>query len=50
MAKYRMTPEQYRRKWDLPDDYPMIAPAYAAKRSELARATGLGQTPKKRRS
>jgi predicted transcriptional regulator len=50
MAKYQMTPEQYRKKWDLPDDYPMVAPGYAFKRSELAKAAGLGQTPKKRRS
>ncbi len=38
-----MTPDQYRTKWGLPKDYPMVAPAYAAKRSELAKAIGLGQ-------
>jgi predicted transcriptional regulator len=38
-----MTPELYRRKWGLPPGYPMVAPNYAAKRSELARAIGLGQ-------
>lgn len=45
-AKYGMTPEDYRAKWGLPDDYPMVAPAYAAKRSELARSHGLGQLRK----
>ncbi|KKA13154.1 MucR family transcriptional regulator [Sinorhizobium meliloti] len=43
MAKYALTPEQYREKWKLPPDYPMVAPNYARKRSELARATGLGR-------
>jgi predicted transcriptional regulator len=38
-----MTPEQYRTKWKLPDDYPMVAANYAAKRSELAKKIGLGQ-------
>ena len=38
-----MTPDQYRTKWGLPEHYPMVAPAYAAKRSELAKAIGLGQ-------
>jgi predicted transcriptional regulator len=40
---YGLTPEEYRAKWKLPADYPMVAPAYAAQRSELARAIGLGQ-------
>jgi predicted transcriptional regulator len=44
MAKYGLTPEQYREKWGLPADYPMIAPNYARQRSELARASGLGTT------
>ena len=44
---YDMTPEQYRAKWGLPADYPMVAPNYAATRSELAKTIGLGQ---KRRS
>lgn len=48
MVKYQMTPDQYRKKWDLPDDYPMVAPAYAAKRSELAKSTGLGHSPRNR--
>lgn len=42
-----LTPDQYREKWGLPRDYPMVAPSYAAKRSELARAAGLGQQRKK---
>ena len=41
-----LTPEQYREKWGLPRDYPMVAPNYAAKRSELARSMGLGQKRK----
>ena len=41
-----MTPDQYRTKWGLPASYPMVAPAYAAKRSELAKAIGLGQLRK----
>jgi len=36
-----MTPAEYRAKWELPKDYPMVAPNYAAKRSELAKALGL---------
>lgn len=40
---YGMTPDDYRKKWGLPDDYPMVAPAYSARRSELARAGGLGK-------
>ncbi len=39
---YGMTPEQYRTKWNLPQDYPMVAPSYAAVRSQLARRIGLG--------
>jgi predicted transcriptional regulator len=42
-AKYDMTPDQYRAKWGLPSDYPMTAPAYAERRSALARAIGLGR-------
>src|SRR4051812_37845534 len=40
---YDLTPEQYRAKWDLPRDYPMVAPNYAKARSELAKTIGLGQ-------
>lgn len=42
-AAYSMTPEQYREKWGLPSDYPMVAPGYAKRRSELAKNMGLGQ-------
>jgi predicted transcriptional regulator len=44
---YDMTPEQYRAKWNLPHDYPMVAPNYAKARSELARTMGLGQKRRK---
>jgi predicted transcriptional regulator len=40
---YNMSPEEYREKWGLPPDYPMVAPNYAAARSELAKKMGLGQ-------
>ena len=40
---YDLTPEQYREKWGLPADYPMVAPNYAEARSNLARKMGLGQ-------
>lgn len=42
-TKYGMTPEQYRAKWGLPSDYPMVAPGYAEKRSALAKTMGLGR-------
>ena len=42
-AVYDMTPEEYRTKWGLPTDYPMVAPNYAAKRSEFAKRIGLGR-------
>jgi predicted transcriptional regulator len=42
-ARYDMTPEQYREKWGLPSDYPMVAPGYSRTRSKLARASGLGR-------
>lgn len=41
---YNLTPEQYREKWGLALDYPMVAPNYAAKRASLAKAIGLGNT------
>jgi len=44
---YDMTPEQYRSKWSLPADYPMVAPNYAKARSELAKTMGLGQQRRK---
>ena len=40
---YSMTPDEYRERWGLPPTYPMVAPSYAAKRSELARKCGLGK-------
>ena len=42
-TQYGMTPEQYREKWGLPPDYPMVAPNYAVARSKLAKQMGLGQ-------
>jgi len=42
-TRYNMTPEQYRERWGLGKDYPMVAPAYAAQRSELAKQIGLGR-------
>ncbi len=47
-TQYNMTPEQYRDKWDLAADYPMVAPNYAAARSQLAKQMGLGQQRRKR--
>jgi predicted transcriptional regulator len=44
---YDMTPEDYRAKWGLAADYPMVAPAYARKRQELAKEIGLGRKPRK---
>ncbi len=45
MTRYSMTPDQYRQRWNLPADYPMVAPAYAEKRRELAKKIGLGRKP-----
>lgn len=42
-VNYGLTPEAYREKWGLARDYPMVAPNYAAQRSELAKASGLGR-------
>lgn len=42
---YNMTPAEYRQRWGLPADYPMVAPAYAEKRRELAKIIGLGRSP-----
>ncbi len=42
-VKYGLTPEGYRARWNLPPDYPMVAPNYAKRRSELARRSGLGR-------
>src|SRR5205085_6097804 len=46
-TKYDMSPDQYRSKWNLPKDYPMVAPNYAAARSTLAKQMGLGQGGRK---
>jgi predicted transcriptional regulator len=46
-TKYDLSPEQYRARWDLPKDYPMVAPNYAQARSELAKQMGLGQGGRK---
>jgi predicted transcriptional regulator len=48
-TQYGMTPEQYREKWGLPADYPMVAPNYAAARSHLAKQMGLGQQRRRRK-
>ena len=45
---YGMSPEEYRERWGLPSDYPMVAPAYAKQRSRLAREIGLGTRPRRR--
>lgn len=45
MTHYNMTPEQYRARWNLPADYPMVAPAYAETRRDLAKKIGLGRKP-----
>jgi predicted transcriptional regulator len=49
-TRYSMTPDQYREKWSLPPDYPMVAPNYAAARSQLAKQMGLGQQRRRRRA
>ncbi|HVV94687.1 MAG TPA: MucR family transcriptional regulator [Hyphomicrobiales bacterium] len=46
-TRYNMTPQEYREKWGLPADYPMVAPNYASARSELAKKMGLGQQRRK---
>ena len=45
MTNYQMTPDQYRAKWNLPTDYPMVAPNYAEQRRDLAKKIGLGRKP-----
>lgn len=42
-SAYNMTPEEYRARWNLPADYPMVAPSYARKRQDLAKKIGLGR-------
>jgi predicted transcriptional regulator len=48
-TQYNMTPEEYRDKWNLPADYPMVAPNYAVARSQLAKKMGLGQQRRRRK-
>jgi predicted transcriptional regulator len=48
-TSYGLTPNEYRERWGLPVDYPMVAPNYAAQRSALAKKIGLGTKPRKRR-
>jgi predicted transcriptional regulator len=47
---YDLSPEQYRKRWALPADYPMVAQKYAEKRSKLAKAIGLGTQPRRKRA
>ncbi|MBC7770610.1 MAG: MucR family transcriptional regulator [Phycisphaerales bacterium] len=42
-STYKMSPDEYRKRWGLPPDYPMVAPSYAARRSEFAKKIGLGK-------
>jgi len=49
MTHYNMTPEEYRRRWGLPADYPMVAPNYAETRRKLAKQIGLGRKPTAKR-
>ncbi len=46
---FNMTPAEYRERWDLPSDYPMVAPNYSEQRSKLAKQIGLGTRPRKRK-
>jgi len=48
-SRYGMSPEEYRRRWNLPPDYPMVAPAYAARRSDFAKKIGLGRGVRRRK-
>lgn len=45
-SHHKMTPDEYRKKWGLDEDYPMVAPAYSEKRSQIALESGLGKNPK----
>jgi len=49
MTDHGMTPAEYRARWNLPSDYPMVAPAYAEKRRDLAKKIGLGRKPGQKR-
>lgn len=48
-SRYNMSPDDYRRRWGLPADYPMVAPAYAARRSDFAKQIGLGRGVRRRK-
>jgi predicted transcriptional regulator len=48
-SRYDMSPDEYRRRWGLPPDYPMVAPAYAARRSDFAKKIGLGRGVRRRK-
>lgn len=48
-SRYNMSPDDYRRRWGLPPDYPMVAPAYAARRSDFAKKIGLGKGVRRRK-
>jgi predicted transcriptional regulator len=48
-SRYNMSPEEYRKRWGLPADYPMVAPAYAARRSDFAKQIGLGRGVRRRK-
>ena len=48
-TNYDMTPEEYRARWELPADYPMVAPNYSKRRQELAKQIGLGRKPGQKR-
>jgi predicted transcriptional regulator len=48
-SRYNMSPDDYRRRWGLPPDYPMVAPAYAARRSDFAKQIGLGRGVRRRK-
>ncbi len=47
-TRYNMSPDEYKKRWGLPDDYPMVAPDYAEQRSSLAKKIGLGTKPRAR--
>jgi predicted transcriptional regulator len=48
-SRFNLTPDQYRARWGLPSDYPMVAPRYAMRRSDIARQSGLGKSGRKSR-
>ncbi|MBS0332470.1 MAG: MucR family transcriptional regulator [Proteobacteria bacterium] len=48
-SRYDLSPDEYRKRWGLPADYPMVAPAYAARRSDFAKQIGLGRGVRRRK-